>query len=628
MILDNAKRGYDSRIANVSHPHWYKPPSSNTNIPIVAEKVAAEAMYSVTRNLNTVIQQREDEATLVRTPPVLPDWVKRYSPPKVNKDGNIFQMSRSQLAETLLVLNGNKFRFNRWNEHGEWEDRRYLLPIYNLRHNRVFFMCGRQVEKTQTLGNMMTLSCVASPYYKALYVSPSIIQTSTFSSDKLSPLINDSPLISNYFVNNNCRRMVFDKSFANGAYMFMRSAFYNADRARGISAYLFAADEIQDQLSENLEVISECLAHAPFPRWIYACTPKTLDNTAAAYWEKSRQGEWFVPCMAHGTPRNKHSWLWQPLGIKNIGKKGLICVKCGKALDSRLGEWRWMGDPKAEWAGFHISQLMVPWVPWEPAPDRPLSIIAKMDDYGEARFYNEVLGLPFDDSEKPITRKDLHRCCNPDLRNMKENLLIHRNRGMLIFGGGDWGTKTIKSYSLYVAIVFDGMKWHVIYAKRYEGAQADYSYIIPDLQDILLNHGIHLSGFDQGIGFAQNDLLAYHVHGTMDIPYDQRKIFPILYMGAQSDVIKWKDEQECFHLHRTRSLNRLFQMIKREEIVFPCWDDMHKPFFEDILHIHKEIRTSEKGERVMYSKHPDLTDDFAHALNFALQIGMTNYGMI
>lgn len=630
--LDMGSLGTDiMSSASIGHPHWYKPRPENIDIPEVTTGDVRQAYYKATRNLNTVVEQRksnsEDNNRII---PATPEWVDKYAPPVSDYDGETFQLSRSQLAEAILWLHGNKFRFNRWNERGIWEDRRYLTLIYNIAWPKVYFMCGRQVEKSQTLCNIMTTSSLAIPYYKSLYVSPSIIQTSTFSSEKLKAAIDESPLVRDFFVNSKCRTQIFDKSFANGSYMFLRSAYYNADRARGISAHLFCGDEIQDQLPSNLEVISECLSHAAFPKWIYACTPKTLDNTASIYWERSRKGEWHVPCQRHGTPKDPTSWYWQPLNMDNIGDDFLMCRKCKKEINPRHGRWEWTGNPKAEWAGFRISQLMAPWIPWKPNdddPNQPDSIIGKLRSYGQVRFFNEVLGLPYDDAEKPVTRAELRRCCDSGFRLKRENLDHYKNRGWHVFRGGDWGTKTKKSYTVTVDVVYDRGRWRVIWAKRYEGGEQDYSYCLPRITKEFKKY-CTLGGFDQGIGFAQNDVLSFAVHGKTVVPVDERRVFPIMYSGNQNDIIKWKDDQQHYTLNRTKSLNGLFQMIKRGEVIFPDWEDMHEPHFMDILNIHKEIRTSDTvGDRVMYSINPELTDDFAHALNFAIQIGKRFYGI-
>ena len=603
----------------VGHPEWYDETKYNTDMPDVPIN---HANYIVTRGLNQVVEQKKHNFENKIVEP-LPNWVKKYNPPLPQKHGTGWVISRSTLAQALLKLHGLPFRLQRFNERGQYEDRRYLEPIYNMRHNKLLLMTGRQVEKTQTLANLITLSSIATPYYKSIYVTPSIIQTSTFSSEKLAPLINDSPLIRDFFVNANCRHQVFDKSFANGSYVFLRSAYYSADRARGISAYLFCADEIQDQIKENLDIVSECLSHAAFPRWLFTGTPKSMDNTINGYWEQSSKTEWFIPCQRHGFDNKPETWFWQEAGIKNIGKEFLICRKCGEQIYPRLGEWRHTGDIKSEWRGFRIPQIIVPWVPWTPTPDAPRSIISKLESYDESSFFNEVLGYPHDLAEKPLTQEDMRKCTDENLRNSEENLRNLNERRVPIFAGIDWGTKTTKSYTVFVSGYFSGDKFIVVYMKRFEGSQRDYSYIIPEIERLLREYSFIAVGADQGIGFAQNDILSAALHGYINTPHDQRTLFPIFYVGNQTQYMVWDDKHNQYTLDRTKSLNDMFMAIKSQKLIFPCWEDSYDPFFKDFLNIHKEIRTSiTVGDRVLFSKHPDMTDDAAHATNFMRQIAM------
>ena len=605
-------------IKNIPHPHWYKPLKENIDTPKVE---VTKAHYAVSRGLNSFIDKVSDSDAEEKKLNKLPDWVKDYYPPSPTRNGKIWQLSRTQIAEALIYLHGKPFRLNRVNERGVVERRRYLYPIYNLRKSKTLLCCGRQVEKTSTICNLINTSSICTPFYRSIYLTPSIIQTSTFSSEKLTPVLRDSPLIRKYFIDSNCRSQAFDKSFTNGSYIFLRSAFYTADRARGISAHLFCADEIQDQISQNLEIVTECLSHAAYPRWLFTGTPKSLNNTMNGYWEKSTQTMWFVPCLRHGFADKRSSWYWQTLGIKNIGKESLICDKCGHPIDALIGEWRHTGDKDADWVGYNISQLMASWIPWKQTADAPDSILFKYENYDQATFYNEVLGLSFDSAEKVLTQKDIRQCCDESLNNSEANLEVIGNRGVHLFGGIDWGSRTIKSYTVFTVMIYEGQHLKVVYAKRYEGAESDYSFCLKDIQRIIEKYKITAVGADRGIGYAQNDLLSYALHGYISVPSNVRRLFPIQYVGNQHEYMVWKEEQQFYTLDRTKALNDMFQAIKHKKIIFPKWDSMYHPFFKDLLNIHAEIRTSETvGEKMMYSHSLDQTDDFAHALCFGRQI--------
>ena len=94
----------------------------------------------------------------------------------------------------------------------------------------------------------------------------------------------------------------------------MRYAFLNADRARGIPAYALFIDELQDILGDNIPVIEQCLSHAPeqWKQYVYAGTPKSLDNIIETYWSShSTQNEWVVP---HDCKGGEGGRFWNVLG--------------------------------------------------------------------------------------------------------------------------------------------------------------------------------------------------------------------------------------------------------------------------------------------------------------------------
>jgi len=149
---------------------------------------------------------------------------------------------------------------------------------------------------------------------------------------------------------------------------------------------------------------------------------------------------------------------------------------------------------------------------------------------------------------------------------------------------------------------------------------------MPEIERLIRQYNITVIGADQGIGFAQNDLLSASLHGYIEAAFDQRILFPIYYVGNQTEYMVWDAKHNQYTLDRTRSLNDLFMAIKHCKIEFPRWEDVYTPFLQDILNIHKEVRTSDTvGDRVLFSKHPDQTDDTTHAINFMRQTLMRMY---
>lgn len=318
--------------------------------------------------------------------------------------------------------------------------RGYLRRLYDTGFKRTLFKCGRQVEKSTTLGNKLLCYACINVAFNALYVSPSNAQTKTFSNDRLKEPIVVSPHLSAW-TNKKLADNVFLKKFINRSQVTLRYAFLNADRVRGIPADLIAIDEIQDVIVDNIPVIEECASHSPYKLFMYSGTPKSLDNTLEYYWENySTQNEFVVPCEHHGTPNNPASWHWNILDEDNIGPHGLMCDKCHRLIDPThpLCQWAAMNpEPKAEepYEGYRIPQLMVPWTEWD-------EILQKQRQYSRGRFYNEVLGMSFDSGTRPLTQIDVVKCCYDDVDMSVSGLEKAREAmGVLnnVFMGVDWG---------------------------------------------------------------------------------------------------------------------------------------------------------------------------------------------
>lgn len=312
-----------------------------------------------------------------------------------------------------------------------FKERPHLKRIYDTSSRRVLLMCARQVEKSTLLGNItLSYSCII-PGYRTLYVSPSATQTKTFSADRIKEPLETSTVL-RQFTTKMLSQNILEKQFVNRSKITLRYAFLNADRCRGIPAWGLCVDELQDLLNDNIPVIEACQNHAP-KRWrrnIYSGTPKSLDNTIETYWSSmSTMNEWVVPCDG--------CKLWNILGEKNIGKKGIICEKCGKALHAQHPRAQWAAqrpfdEVKVPFEGYRISQLMVPWVDWN-------EILISYEKNSRDTFYNETLGISYDSGMRPLTRAQVQACCNDSITMTDIKKYKQLSHSQPIFAGIDWG---------------------------------------------------------------------------------------------------------------------------------------------------------------------------------------------
>lgn len=524
-----------------------------------------------------------------------------------------FKAHKTAWIHNLLHLNGQKFDFT---------GRDYLLPIYNAPFREVLLKTARQVEKSTLLANNMAIMCAINAFFKCLYVSPSHMQTRQFSNEKLKPVLEQSPLLARYLIDNQVSQQVFEKGFTNGAMMFLRSAFLTADRARGISSDMCCIDELQSMLITNIPVILECLSHSKHKYQFFTGTPLTHDNTIEIYWQQSSQCEWMVPCTCQAGEAGRY---WNFLDERNIGKKGVICKKCGKPLTVPTGKWVQTKDARLK--GFRIPQLMVPWIintqnDWE-------VLLHKFETYPTAQFQNEVLGLSFDSASKPITQMELMQCCKDyefwgwPMTPEEE----HNARRHILVGGVDWGeghdggtgpTGKLRSasYTVFtIGSVEGGKKFKIHFMKKYTGKEIDPGFIVNDIANICQRLNVRVLGVDWGHGWGPNNDLVRRL--------GFQRVIQFMHMPKLKERRKWEPVGKKFLLNRNLIMSELFYKFKKGEMTLPRWQDF-APYAKDILGIFAEY--VEYQRQIRFDHRPSDPDDSFHSILYAWQAGNIFHG--
>lgn len=541
-----------------------------------------------------------------------------------NDDGTyrkIIKARKSTFVHNLIHLNGEKFDFT---------GREYLLPIYDGNDPEILLKTSRQVEKTTFLGNNLTALSICRPYNKALYVSPSHQQTRQFSNEKLKPAIEQSPFIAKYFQDSSVSHQVFEKSFTNGSYIFLRSCFRTADRSRGISARDLFLDEIQDMVSSEIPVIRECTSHFPDSTVLMAGTPKTHDNVIETYWQGTSQNEWLVPCgnCSH----------WNFLDLESIGKTedylndvlppGPICKKCKHPIDVRKGKW-FSFSPGQRVKGYRIPQLMVPWIcglkgQW-------IKLLWKRDNYPTGQFHNEVLGLSYDNASKPVTREELIACCDSTFKLLPENpnqAQVDYAKRFMLCAGIDWGEGNdgtekspvgkvrFASYTVLTLGTYINQKtFQVFFVKKYIGAQANPDFVIRDVIRICKLYGVQLIGADWGHGWGMNNQLARE--------FGMKRLVQLQYLPKMKERAKYDPIGAKYLLQRNLIISEMFYSIKQRDIRFASWKEM-EPYCKDILGVFAEY--VEFQRQIRYDHRPSDPDDFLHSLVYCRQAADLYFG--
>jgi len=527
----------------------------------------------------------------------------------VEMDDQIFDVAPSQFAETAIRIPeaGKVSDFS-------FEGREYLRQIYDTQSKRVLLKCGRQVEKSTTVGNRIICYSALTNNFRSLYVAPSAEQAKVFSNDRLKDVMDSSPMLRAY-TPPGMNQAVFFKKLINYSQIRLRYAYLTADRVRGIPADQIIIDEIQDILIDNIPIIEQCAFHSSYKLFMYSGTPKSMDNTIEFYWNDfSTQNEWVVPCERHGTPKNKSSWHWNVLAIKNIGKTGLICDKCGEPISAQHPDAKWASmnpvrannEDKVTFDGYRIPQIMVPWVDWD-------EVVEALEQYPRAQFMNEKLGMSYDSGIRPITKAQLQKCCKEDIRLTDIETFKELAKGRQIFAGIDWGPGEHASYTTIALGGYLGTgNLTVFYIHRFTGPDLEPERQIDLICQMIAQLDIRLVGTDYGGGFYPNDQLIRRFGPT--------KIHKYQYNPRQKKKVYWEPSLGRWMAHRTEVMTAVFTSLKKQKIDLPCWDDIADPYGADIMNIFTEY--NERLRMNEYKKPPGKTDDAFHAILLMTLVSM------
>lgn len=492
-----------------------------------------------------------------------------------------------------------------------FEGRRHMLRIYDTSAKKILLICARQTEKSTSLGNKSIGRSCLIPGHKTLYVSPSALQSKTFSMDRIKDPIETSEILRGY-TTRHLSQNVFQKQFVNRSQIMLRYAFLNADRVRGTTPWSIILDEFQDFLADTIPVIEQASSHAPANHrtFMYAGTPKGADNPIEYHWSgvtrlgkpMSTMCEWVVPCEGC-----RH---WNILGEKNIGKKFLICERCGKQIHPQHERAQWAaGNANAEYEGYRINQLMVPWRKWD-------DILADYGKYTRDRFYNEVLGISFDSGIRPLTLAELKANCNSSVSMAELRLEAFRKQlisdNAPVFAGVDWGQDG-SSYTVLTLATYVNNRFRVFFIHRFEGADLEPDVQVAKIIRICRAYRVKVIGVDYGAGYVQNKQLI-HAFGATVVQQYQYAVRLRAKLAREKNNRRWI-------VNRSEIMSDMFSALKRKNVFeLPRWEEFGTPYGQDIRNIYTEY--NDKLRIIVYQHRPDRPDDSFHSITFCFLASM------
>lgn len=342
------------------------------------------------------------------------------------------------------------------------------------------------------------------------------------------------------------------------------------------------------------------MAKADGQRW-YFSHPSLSGHGVDVYWQRSSKREWFIKCP-ECKAEQVLSW---PDNID--AERGMyICSLCKKELSNsarKRGIWKATAD--GEYSGFHISQMMCPWISAK-------KIVEAYNDplKDKQYFYNYVLGLPYIGSEDKIEPNVVLRNCVDQVNDQEGRTII--------------GVDTGDDYISYVLMNKQGVFFYDT-EKGITASKTPYDV----LRGHLRRFSRSVAVLDQGGELMNTRQLQAEFPGRVFLCYYQKDKKSI-------EMVRWGEDEEYWKVSvdRNRMLTLVVEQLRdtgrirlngtKEE-----WSDFASQFgniYREKIAV-KEVK--DKDDRSLYGNEyvwkRNGPDHYVHSLLYAI-VGLQRYG--
>lgn len=475
---------------------------------------------------------------------------------------------------------------------------------------------SRQISKSTALGARQLLNAKFIPGFSSMYLTPRSDQLATYA-NKLREMERAERF---WHADSSLRKNLCYKEFPNGSKIELFSVNTTAAGIRGKSSDEICIDEAQGFDSDLETEVAEVRAASQINIQFYSGTSLTTDTYLEHKYATSSAASWIMKCGCghYNIPDLDHKVL------DMIQPHGPACVKCGRLLDVRQGEFVHANQQAFSLAeyGYHIPQLIVPAVVYHPM--RWDEIYKKKISGHSVKFLQEILGIPTEEGEREITKKQLQAICT-----LGGNLqVLHKKakarKYQFVVSGCDWGgsdynpdinMKASTTVHAVLGITPDGF-FDIIHFYRYYGMGYEeiIAKIIADHKDL----NAWAIGSDVGVGALYNSKLREHLPTQRHIMWQ--------YTGPQTAMVaepKTAHQPNTWNLNKTESISMTYDAVRNKRI--RCYDwSLAEPFLQDFLNLYR-APGEKKGESglstFLYRAHPTKTTDALMAVNYAFMLG-------
>jgi hypothetical protein len=484
----------------------------------------------------------------------------------------------SEFMEEETYLKGKPYRFR---QH------EFLRQIMDDQNKIIVVKKATQVGITETMTRKLLYFILSNKYVKGLYVLPRGSLLHTYSSTKLAPTLTGSPAFQGAIdpaLNN-----VLDKQFGT-SYLILRSS-WDISLGQVVDADAMVFDENDLMKPEVETTFQERIAHSEYGFLWRVGWPSIPHFGIAKYYSDSTQNEWQVKCESCGQ--------WQEITLNSIKNDLYCCFHCGAELNREQGKWV-SGQPDAEISGYHISQLIAPWISAK-------ALLKKREDYELDRdFHNFVLGLEYEGpSVKIIGSDDVWRCQNHTY------FWGQSFPGSYMVLGVDWGEPSF----VIIASVHDRTLIPVHMERITDNSQAFGLAHTKRVIELMNKYKVNKGVGDFGFGETKNAGVDNATH----------RFWTCLYADEyKNPKPSWDEKNRMVKVNRDTSLRLTFQAVRMENRLQIPFESVIHPEVKEmalqanhIVTVREESRESGTG---LLNIHERITrtgaDHYWHALNY------------
>lgn len=296
--------------------------------------------------------------------------------PLDRKLGVLAALRRVSLPEDLLSWTIKHRPFLVPGQPLDFVSHHYLTPIYQETSPWMIIYKSSQMGASEYLVSY-ALHGADQRAATVLYVFPTDVHLSDFSSGRVGPAIEASPYLTSIVVDAGGRSRGADRvrlKRIRDRFLYFRGAKVSPDglapQLKAIAADILLLDELDEMDSRAPEIARKRLGHSMLAEERTVSTPTYRGIGIHALWERSDQREWVVACphcgerqyMDRSSVILEEDSLGRPVGWYGMetGSAWPACRKCRGRLE-RLAQGEWVPTyPGKIPVGYHLCKLFSP----------------------------------------------------------------------------------------------------------------------------------------------------------------------------------------------------------------------------------------------------------------------------